>query len=334
MIDKFITYVWDKCEVVSRAIAIIPYLVYATVGLVIIGGSVAAALYIPLQIASVIVASIGSILGSAICSMTLAKFISESGARLIKRREEEIKALVEAKAKVEAQAEENRKLAAQNRGLYEELTRLKLMHVNADEFQPVLKLGLLECKATIYDFYQKMLKEDPATVGRNETEEYWGLVKATFTGTFGVNLNDLRFRSDGENTVVVSGIRAENLGFTKLTKDWIFKEIRNSKTGSTVLSDSHTFKAKHEDLANLVIEQDGTLMARISNGIGLESAEEGVKRMAREFLKLLFSRLNKKIVFTDNEDAAGLPMIEFLNKHNKDIDSRIDVLRLGRSLEQ
>lgn len=106
MIDKFITYVWDKCEVVSRAIAIIPYLVYATVGLVIIGGSVAAALYIPLQIASVIVASIGSILGSAICSMTLAKFISESGARLIKRREEEIKALVEAKAKVEAQVDE------------------------------------------------------------------------------------------------------------------------------------------------------------------------------------------------------------------------------------
>lgn len=335
MIDKFITYVWDKCEVVSKAIAVIPYFVYATVGLVIIGGSVAAALYIPLQIASVIVASIGSILGSAICSMTLAKFISESNARAIEVREAKITALAEAKAAVEAQSEENRKAEAKNRSLSEEITRLKLMHVNADAYRPVLKLGLLECKATIHDFYRKTLKEDSASVGRDEREEYWGIVKASFVGTFGVNLEGLRFRSDGPSTVVVSGIRAENLGFTKLTKDWILKEIRNSKTGSSIpgMGDSHTFQTKHLDLADLVIEQDATLMDRIGSGIALESAEEGVGRMAQEFLKLLFSHIGKTVVFSDNENEGGLSLIEFLNKHNAEISGRIDELRLGHSSE-
>ncbi len=313
----------ERWQNLGRQVSLIAVML---LGVVIIAAAVAYAYTIPEKIVAIVTAAAGSIVGTALCCL--------AGPRLF-----QMKAISGHKAQ-EAAGQllaENRRLEMERDNLEREVRRLESMRLSTDRLKGVLKLALLEYDGVIKDFCHQELSNVPSDDiwGGEEMHEYVGLVEASFKAFLGVDLQKVKLRPEGETRLVVSGISSEFQGLSSLAEEWQLKEVRVKKYGRP-LKWGDVYKIVQNDprLADLIIAQRRSLQERLNSGIDFSNLDAAIKNLAREMLVLLLAPLHKELVFVDGDDPAGLPLLEFLEAHNKQIDSQTRVLEeKRRSLE-
>jgi hypothetical protein len=292
-------------------------------GVVIIASAVAYAYTIPAKIVAVVTAAAGSIVGTGLFCLALPKLTSIRVASLEKAQE----AIDQLLAKT-------RSLELERDNLEREVRRLESMRVSTDRLKGVLKLALLEYDGMIKDFCHQELSLVPSDDiwGGEEMHEYVGVVEASFKAFLGVDLQKVKLRQEGDTRIVISGISSEFQGLSSLAEEWKLKEVRVKKYGHPFKwGDAYKIVQDDPRLADLTIAQRRSLQERINSGIDFSNLDAAIKNMAREMLALLLSPLHKGLVFVDGDDPAGLPLLEFLEAHNKQIDSLTRVLEEQRS---
>ena len=292
-------------------------------GVVIIASAVAYAYTIPAKIVAVVTAAAGSIVGTGLCCLALPKLTSIRVASLEKAQE----AIDQLLAKT-------RSLELERDNLEREVRRLEGMRLSTDRLKGVLKLALLEYDGMIKDFCHQELSNVPSDDiwGGEEMHEYVGVVETSFKAFLGVDLQKVKLRPEGDTRLVISGISSEFQGLSSLAEEWKLKEVRVKRYGRP-LKWGDVYKIVQNDprLADLIIAQRRSLQERLNSGIDFSNLDAAIKNLAREMLVLLLSPLHKELAFVDGDDAAGLPLLEFLEAHNKQIDSLTRVLEEQRS---
>jgi len=292
-------------------------------GVVIIAVAVVYAYTIPAKIVAVVTAAAGSIVGTGLCCL--------AGPKLFQTRAPSRHQAQEAADRLLA---ENRRLEMERDNLEREVRRLEGMRLSTDRLKGVLRLALLEYDGVIKDFCHQELSRVPSDDiwGGEEMHEYVGVVEASFKAFLGVDLQKVKLRQDGGTRIVISGISSEFQGLSSLAEEWKLKEVRVKKYGRP-LKWGDVYKIVQNDprLADLIIAQRRSIQERINSGIDFSNLDAAIKNLAREMLALLLSPLHKELVFVDGDDPAGLPLLEFLEAHNKQIDSLTMVLEEQRS---
>lgn len=114
---------------------------------------------------------------------------------------------------------------------------------------------------------------------------------------------------------MVSGLEPEFQGVLNQNSHWLMKEIRVNKTNGA-LPDSFEILQKDARLVDMTIKQQNTVQERLNAGLEFKWLDEGIRRLAREFLKLLLQPIGKSIEFRETETGAGCGLVEYLENHN------------------
>ena len=292
-------------------------------GVVIIAAAFVCAYTIPEKSVAVLTAAAGSIVGTALCCLT--------GPRLFQMRATSRHQTQEAAAQLLA---ENRRLETERDNLEREVRRLEGMRLSTDRLKGVLRLALLEYDGVIKDFCHQELSNVPSDDiwGGEERHEYVGVVEASFKAFLGVDLQKVKLRPEGDTRLVISGISSEFQGLSRLAEEWKLKEVRVKRYGRPLKwGDVYKIVPNDPRLADLIIAQRRSLQERLNSGIDFSNLDAAIKNLAREMLVLLLSPLRKELAFVDGDDPAGLPLLEFLEAHNQQLDSQTRVLEEQRS---
>jgi hypothetical protein len=296
-------------------------------GVVVIAASVAYASSVPVEMQSIAIAAIGSIVGTAVVCLTLPKLAQAK----VDQHLQDLKTTLQEEARLEASldkvreaaeqlVEKTRSLERERNELERRIQRLENMRVNVDGARAILRLALLEIDAVIKDFYRKELSHKPPDdIQRGELHEYVGVVEASFKASLGMDLQKVKLREDDDHRIVVSGLSSEFQGLSDLSEDWELFEVRVRKWGG-VLPDAYKILPNDERVADLTIEQRNSLQKRINSGIDFVHLDAAIKRIAREILAVLLSPLQKELVFVEQDDQPGRRLLKFLEAHNKQID--------------
>jgi hypothetical protein len=296
-------------------------------GVVVIAASIAYAPSLPLEMQSIAIAAIGSILGTAVVCLMLPKLTQAR----VDQHLQALKTTLQEEARLEASldkvreaaeqlVEKTRSLEQERNELERKMQRLENMRVNTDGARAILRLALLEIDAVVKDFYRKELSHKPPDdLQRGELHEYVGVVETSFKASLGMDLQKVRLREDDDHRIVVSGLSSEFQGLSDLSEDWKLFEVRVRKWGG-VLPDTHKILPNDERVADLTIEQRNSLQKRINSGIDFVHLDAAIKRIAREILAVLLSPLQKELVFVEEDDQPGSRLMKFLEAHNNQID--------------
>jgi len=307
-------------------------------GVAVVAISVAYASSVDSRALAVAVATAGSILGTSMFCLALPGAVQAG----VERQKRGVEAAWRREARTEADLDrmretdgrrlaEIRELERERTNLERQLRRQESMRVNVDSLRPVLKLALLEVDAAITDFYSRELyRTAPDPPRRGELQEYIGVVEASFKASLGVDLQQVRLREDEAGRVVISGITSKFQGFSNLHEDWKLKEVRQRKWGG-LWRGFYRVLPDDSRVTDMTIDQRRSLVNRIGQGIDFAALDGGVKRIAREYLAVILSPLQRELVFVEADDLPGVPLLEFLQRHNRQVDGEID--QLTRRLE-
>jgi len=209
-------------------------------GVVVIAASVAYASSVPVEMQSIAIAAIGSIVGTAVVCLTLPKLAQAK----VDQHLQDLKTTLQEEARLEASldkvreaaeqlVEKTRSLERERNELERKIQRLENMRVNVDGARAILRLALLEIDAVIKDFYRKELSHKPPDdIQRGELHEYVGVVEASFKASLGMDLQKVKLREDDDHRIVVSGLSSEFQGLSDLSEDWELFEVRVRKWGA------------------------------------------------------------------------------------------------------
>ena len=305
-------------------------LLLAGVGMVV--GAVLLANTLVDQSTAVLVAAVGSALGTAVFAFTLPAVLRtkvREGVRQAGEQIEEKLALsqeLDQLRKVEEdQLEEIITLEKDKAILQRELEKQKRMHIEVDSIQPVEKVSFLEVKSMITDVLMKELESSPPDGMRKGLEqEYLGVLDTRFKANLGVDMKKVGLRINDSGQIVISGIRSEFQGFFIENEDWKLYEIREKKWGGLLSQNaSKKILPGDERLAELTIEQRSSLMDRLSMGVDFSYLDESIRKFTTEYLSVLLAPLNREIVFTEDEQQPTMQLGDFLSVHNARIEEQI-----------
>ena len=277
--------------------------------------------------ASLVLATVASVTAGFIYALTipraLAAYASESEVRF-RDREEKLRVVLN-----------------QQRNLDAEISRYKSMHLNVDGYKPILKLSLLSVKSSIRDYlhtpiYSDRKYLDGGFLGMGKTEhahkaELFNIIRADFDACLGVDLHKLRFNEYKPGKVRVVGFRQEFQGFQNLHQE---KEL-------TLRIDTTSVSETNEVVSQTISRDDGesikkgdemmkTLLERVNSGTEFSHLDQGVLRMTKAFLEVIFAPLNVTLEFDSSGVDMGLPFVEFLESKNNEIETKIKGLESQR----
>jgi len=305
-------------------------LLLAGVGMAV--GAVLAANTLVDQSTAVLVAAVGSALGTAVFAFTLPAVLRtkvREGVRLAEADLEEKLALSQELNQLrqveEDQLEEIITLEKEKAVLQRELEKQKRMHIEVDSIQPVEKVSFLEVKSMITDVLLKELESSPPDgVRKGVEQEYLGVLDTRFKANLGVDMKKVGLRINDSGQIVITGIRSEFQGFFIEDEDWKLYELREKKWGG-LLSQGASKKILPGDerLAELTIEQRSSLMDRLSMGVDFSYLDESIRKFTTEYLSVLLAPLNREIIFTEDEQQPTLQLGDFLSVHNARIEEQI-----------
>lgn len=306
---------------VREAVGDIVLVIYASGGLIIIGSAVGIALYIPLHIAGVLVAAIGSVVGTAICTAVITKMIRKDGHPQPNPNDPD--------GTIERQRDEIQKLKESEGDLRKVLAERKLTQIQIEQFESSLWLEFLRCRTFAYDIREYPIREESGGLGtRNLKEDYVGIFKANFTRAHGIDLRKVRFRNDEAGDLLISGVTPE-LRTSDIVVDEIVSGLRCSLTGGP-LPNSTTLDVGNASVLQLKEEQRAGFEKTLRSGTKVEFLDEVVCKAAKGNLGLLLAPLGRKIRFVDSDLPDGLPLQEYLERHNKEVAD--SVRRIERML--
>ena len=291
---------------------------------------VAVSFFIPTKALGVGVATAGAFVSGCLF-MSFLKRVEESS-KQDRENAEELKAETD---KLRAELDEA-KLALDN---------MKGQRIDVNSIMPIMKLALGEIDMTTRSFVEEWKDDFDDGVFTDTRSKYIGLLEKKFKANVGVDMRKLRFRAEGDR-IVVSGLKAEHIGFQQLTEDkWLLRQNQKYTLKSapayadgTQYNPTETFEKNGKrytidrihapevdiDLNNLEAsshKQLEGLNKQINelNGPGFAMFNKYVVNLTREFLTVLLNPLAKKIEFItdDTKHDAGLPLNEFVSECNK-----------------
>lgn len=329
MLGVLTNFLLARCEGLMDGLKAVSLWLLVILGVAIIGASIGVAFYLPLQFAAVMVASIGSVIGTAVGSLGFAQLVSMVGERKIAEAERQAKENLREKNEMVDRVKQVEKLEAEKAAMAKKIRRMERMHVNVDQFLPILKLCLLEHDLSFIDFCHGALNDDPIAMLEQaehavmpdakqapSNECYLGVLEVKFRARYGIDLNRLRFREDEDGVLVVSGIKSEFQGYLGLKKDWRLQEIRTYEKGW--IWDTYTIKPEDPRLNSLTKRHDNYLQERINKGLHLEYLDASIKHLAKGLLSTLFP--HKRLVFREHDELPSLTLEEYFDAHNRKLD--------------
>lgn len=319
----------DKLVALTKKISLSALMLLGTAAVV---AAVAFGLYTPTKLLAVIVASIGSCIGTGIISLTLPKL---AGLRLEEERgkiaEEEQK-----RAVLTQQIVRLKELEAEREQLQAEIERQKRMRVDVNMYRPVLKLGISELDIDTYDFKEILItktdrssKWDPR---RSKQKEYIGVIRHKFKALFGVDLMKLKFTELESGELEISGLQSEFQGMIPdpVQDPWVLTEIRLHliKEAGAWKADEYKIisgnKVKgNNEYVEYAQKQSAEFITRFKQGLEFRGLHDHIVKMAKEFLRVIFAPLGKKIVYADSVNERGRGFIEYLEFRNRMVDEQV-----------
>lgn len=295
---------------VEKAVNDIVLVIFASAGLVIIGSAVGIALYIPLHIAGVLVAAIGSVAGTAICTAVITKLIRKDGNQQPNLNDPNVT--------IERQRDEIQKLKESEGDLRKVLAERKLTLIKIEQFESTLWLEFQRCQTFAIDICEYPIREVPGGFGaRNLKEDYLGILKATFTRAHGIDLRKVKFRNDEAGDLLISGVAPE-LRTSDVVVDEVVSGLRSSLTGGP-LPNSITLDVGNASILQLNQEQRAGFEKTLRSGTEAKFLNDAFYKAAKGALGLLLAPLGRKITFVNFDLPDGLPLQEYLERHNREV---------------
>jgi hypothetical protein len=298
-------------------------------GLIVVGMAIGYSFFVPGKPLAILVASVGSIVGTAMICMVIPKLVLLKGeqdqSELVKARDKNAE-LESALAKERSARTE---LVDRCSTLDEEVARLKRMKVEVNSITPILKLALLQFEGSLTDFCRRPLGKQEGLLS-SKTQEYVGACQIDFRSNIGVDLQKTRLRKDG-NRLIVSGLKPEFMGFEKYTDTPVLNEVRTFKE-RLIGRDVAEIETKDPRVLSLAEGQRLEAKQRLEQGVTLHGREEAARRLAEAFLSRILAPFECGIQFVETEETAGVPLLPFLEEHNREMDGQIHTLLHERKL--
>ena len=322
-------------------------------GIAVIIGAVGIALYIPTKLFAVIVASIGSCMGTsiiAVAQVRLVKIEVDNKARELLRVLEENRELKNQLEQLRQQFQDRllererelNELHQERERLLGQIARLEAMRINVNAYRPVFRLGLCELDMETCDVKEELIERvdrpfpDPR---RSEERCYLGIIHYKFKALFGVDLDKLRFKELGPDKLEISGLKSEFQG--AISKDkvvlaevrtyyraepWQYIPLDVMPWDAVAVESNNKIRGPNE-YDEYVQKQRSEFLNRLNKGLEFPSLNEYVVRLGREFLRVIFAPLGKEIVFVEEVNESGVGFKEYLEYRNCLLDEQIRELR-------
>ncbi len=305
-------------------------------GILMIAGAVLLANSIETKSTAILVAAIGSVLGTVVFGFTLPSVLQskvEEGVRKTQNDFED-KLTLDQEIKELRQSEEEHldeiiTLEKEKSLLERELQQQKNMHIEVDNIRPIEKVSFIEVNSMITDVMMKELEHSPAEgIKKGSEYEYLGVLDTRFKANLGVDMKKVGLRIDDKGKVVISGINSEFQGFYIEDEDWKLYEIREKKWGGLLQSNENKkILPGDERLTELTIEQRRSLMDRLSMGVDFSYLDESIRKITMEYLSVLLSPLQREIRFADQDEQPTLQLGDFLELHNAQVEKQMAYLQ-------
>lgn len=309
------------------------------VGMVI--GSIFLAETVVEKSTAILVGSIGSVLGTAVFAFTLPAMLVSKVKEGVHQVEDQIEEnfqlaqeLKDLRQTEEDHLDEIISLEKEKAILQRELEKQKSMHIEIDTIRPIEKVSFIEVNSMITDVRLKEIENTPPeSIRKGQAQEYLGILDTRFKANLGVDMKKVGLRIDEQGKIVISGISSEFQGFYVEKEDWKLYEIREKKWGGLLNpGESKKILSGDERLAELTIEQRSSLMDRLSMGVDFSYLDESIRKITMEYLTVLLSPLHREIVFADDGNQPTLPLGDFLEVHNTQVEKQMMALK-GRLSE-
>jgi hypothetical protein len=284
---------------------------------------------------AILVASIGSVLGTAVFAFTLPAVIGTKVKEGVQQREDQMEEnfLMEQELRDLRQTEEEHldeiiSLEKEKATLQRELEKQKSMHIEIDNIRPIEKVSFIEVNSMITDVLLKEIENTPPeTIRKGLAQEYLGILDTRFKANLGVDMKKVGLRIDEHGKVVISGISSEFQGFYVEKEDWKLYEIREKKWGGLLNpGESKKILSGDERLAELTIEQRSSLMDRLSMGVDFSYLDESIRKITIEYLSVLLSPLRREVIFVDLDPQPTQQLADFLEVHNSQVEKQMEYL--------
>ncbi|MEJ2486544.1 MAG: hypothetical protein P8Y68_12495 [Anaerolineales bacterium] len=304
-------------------------------GVAIVIGSIFLAQTFVEKSTAILVASIGSVLGTVVFAFTLPSVIGSKVKEGVQQFEDQIEENLQLAQEVKdlRQAEEDHldeiiSLEKEKAVLQRELEKQKNMHIEIDNIRPIEKVSFIEVNSMITDVLLKEIENNPPeSIRKGSVQEYLGILDTRFKANLGVDMKKVGLRIDELGKVVISGISSEFQGFYIEKEDWKLYEIREKKWGGLLNpGESKKILNRDERLAELTIEQRSSLMDRLSMGVDFSYLDESIRKITMEYLGVLLSPLHREITFVDRDDQPTLQLADFLEVHNTQVEKQMAYL--------
>ncbi len=315
---------------------------------VLAGGAVAGSFFVPTKSLGVFVAATGCFLSGWLFAVFFAKSL-----KLVEREKEANENLT---ADLDARTAEVAGLRSEVAALRQERDRLWGQRIDINAVRPILKLGLAEAEMSIKDVKTCWTKDfkSGGLMSSPTRSRYVGVLQRSFKAAYGVDLQKLRIREDGD-VLRIAGIAPESIGLKNARTEWLLRQVQTFPLKKTSLvkdgpipapdpqtgfaSGDNYYEIDREkaftgslDLSRTQAEaamQERELGDRIDKGIGAEFQNINVyiREMAQEFLKYLFSPVKKSIVFVDTPlaEIEGKPdwllLEDFAKGYNRQLEA-------------
>jgi len=281
---------------------------------------------------AILVASIGSVLGTAVFAFTLPAVIGSKVKEGVEQREDQLQETFQLTEELkdlrqieEEQLDEILSLEKEKATLLRELEKQKNMHIEVDSIRPIEKVSFIEVHSMITDVLLKEIENTPPeSIHKGLSQEYLGILDTRFRANLGVDMKKVGLRIDEHGKVVISGISSEFQGFYVEKEDWKLYEIREKRWGGLLNSaENKKVLSGDERLAELTIEQRSSLMDRLSMGVDFSYLDESIRKITAEYLSVLLSPLRREIVFVDQDSQPTLQLGDFLEVHNTQVEKQM-----------
>ena len=305
----------------------------------------------PGALAGVAVASIASLAAGFIGALRLPDWMPQQSARLTRE-------LANLRRQVEASAHQQTELSA-------EIARLSGRRIRVEHYAPILGLNLVALNGQLRELDRRHLAPQHRIreqyfglkqVAECREVELLNVLQVRFKAQLGVDLQALRFHAQAGQQVRVTGFRSQFQGV---------QEVQSTRELCTVLErvcqmddpgdgegprpgaeSSRSYTHDGQEAMQRALELQAQLIAQITRGLDLPHLDEAIQRMTMAFLQVIFAPLGLQLVFDPRANeaeaaagapadhaldasaaaAAGLPLTQFLERHNRVIDDRIQQL--------
>ena len=342
MIDRLLTTpkrIQRFVEEVLIALRRVSWTALLLSGLAIAIVATASALLIPTKLAAVIVASLGSSVGTAVVTLVIPKLAGLTLEHTRKQLREEASKHVAA----EKELADLRRMRLEYLQAREEQLRLRRLRIDVSRAQPIHELGLAAIPIETTHVVRKTLKADEA----EGITEYLGAFHLRAVSKWGIDLKRIRIRALEGGRLEVSGISCVHLGSADEKTTVMLSEVRRRATERSGLLGKVGFGKKVEvvqvrsssgeiDEANWAIgsieakphEEDyrKDLLSRVALGVLSTETETLIRRLGEEWLRVMLAPLGRDLVFTEHSHDQAREFFQFIRAHNEAIEKRIGSL--------